>query len=206
MNQQSYGYGQPPCPRQQYGGPPGQQYPLQQPYGYQQPMPMMALPEPRNGLGLAALICAIIGCLCGFVPIAFILGGPLAVVAIARGIAGMGRVRRGVATNSRTTNIGVVPGILALIMAFNGACITFTVVNEFGKTVNGISRDNQQCLDCVKKAPTQDESWPAPSSLSGDGQLRGEDQPRVVLGVLLGTVTHLPGVMPQAYYRTGESG
>lgn len=159
MNPQPYGHGpgQPPYPQQQYGPPPGQPYPQQQPYGYQQPMPMMAPPEPRNALGLAALICAIIGCLCGLVPIAFILGGPLAIIAIALGIAGMGRVRRGTATNSRTTNFGVVLGILALILAFNGARITFTAVSEFGQKVNQLSDDQQRRAACVAKAQTPDD-------------------------------------------------
>lgn len=158
MNQQPHGPGQaqPPYP-QQYGPPPGQQYPPQQPYGYQQPMPMMAPAEPRNGLGLAALICAIIGALCGLVPIAFVIGGPLAVIAIALGIAGMGRVRRGAATNSRTTNFGVVIGILALLLAFNGARITFTAVSDFGRTVHQLNDDQQKVADCVIKAKNPDE-------------------------------------------------
>ena len=161
MSQQPYyGPGQqfPPQQPQQYGPPPGQPYP-QQPYGgYQQPMPMMPPFEPRNGLGLAALICAIIGVLCAVAPILFIVGGPLSIIAISLGIAGMGRVRRGVANNSRTANIATALGILALLVALNGARVTFTAVNEFGNRVEQISDENQQFMDCLKKAQTMDET------------------------------------------------
>ncbi|GII87056.1 hypothetical protein Ssi03_50460 [Sphaerisporangium siamense] len=170
MNQQPYGHGQPPYPPQsygppqqyghpqQYGPPPGHPHPAQPPYGYQHPMPMpMAMPEPRNGLGLAAMICAIIGLLCGIVPIAFVIGGPLAIIAMALGIAGMGRVRRGTANNSRTTNIAVFLSLLALIAAFNGARVTFTAVNEFNNTVNQVSDNNQKTVECLQGAETQEE-------------------------------------------------
>jgi hypothetical protein len=159
MSQQPYGPGQPQHQQhQQYWVPQSQPYPPQQ-YGYPPAGMMMPPPEPRNGLGLAALICAIVGVLCGLVPIAFILGGPLSIIAIALGITGMGRVRRGAATNSRSTNIAVILGILALLMAFNGARVVFTAVDQFGKTVNQMGDDNQRRQDCITKAKTADEIW-----------------------------------------------
>jgi hypothetical protein len=156
MSQQPYGPGEPQP--QQYWVPQGQPYPPQQ-YGYPPAGMMMPPPEPRNGLGLAALICAIVGVLCALVPIGFILGGPLSVVAIALGITGMGRVRRGAATNSRSTNIAVFLGILALLMAFHSARVVLTAVDRFGNTVNQISNDSQARQDCIDNADTADEIW-----------------------------------------------
>ncbi|WP_147269005.1 DUF4190 domain-containing protein [Sphaerisporangium album] len=158
MNQQPYG----PGGQQHHQYPPQRQWaPQPPPYHPQQPYPFppgqMMPPEPRNSFGLAAMVCAIIGVLCGFVPIAFVIGGPLSVIAVVLGIAGMGRVRRGVADNSRTTNIATLLGIIALLMAFNGARITFTALNEFGTTINTTINEEQQRVRCFEKAETPDE-------------------------------------------------
>lgn len=59
----------------------------------------------RNGLGTAALVLGIIGVLCGLVPLLFWAAGVLAVLALVFGFVGIGRARRGQATNR-----GAAPG------------------------------------------------------------------------------------------------
>ncbi|GAA3068680.1 DUF4190 domain-containing protein [Streptosporangium carneum] len=160
MNDQYGQYGQygppqgrPPQPHTmppQYGPPPGQPFHGRQtqqmpgPYSYHQPAPPM--PAPRNGLGLAALICGGIGCLFGFVAIGFVIAGPLAIVAIALGITGMSRARKGVATNGGVATIGMILGIFAATASIWGAQHVFTAVN-----------DTQRRIDCIASADTEDE-------------------------------------------------
>ncbi|GAA0403112.1 hypothetical protein GCM10009530_63880 [Microbispora corallina] len=157
-----YGGPQPQGP--QFGPPPGQQfgpqygppngYAPQPAYGYGMPAPA---PEPRNGFGIAALICAILGLLCAIMPILFLVGGPLSVIAIGLAFAGRARVTRGTATNKGTNTAALIIGILALLAAINGARIVFTAVNEFGNQVQHISNDNQKTIDCIGKATTPEE-------------------------------------------------
>ncbi|MFI7630276.1 hypothetical protein [Microbispora rosea] len=142
--QQGPGYG--PPPPGPYGPPAG--------YGYPPPM---AGPEPRNGLGLAALICALLALPCALVPILFLVGGPLSIVALCLGIAGQSRVSKGRATNRGACAAAILIGVLALLGAINGARITFTAVDNFNKTVQEIGNDNQQMIDCVNKAQTAEE-------------------------------------------------
>lgn len=135
-------YGQQPPP----GPPPG---PV--PYGYPPP----ALAVPRNGLGLAALICGAIGCLFGLAAIGFVAAGPLAIVAIALGITGMSRAKEGVATNGGVAAIGMLLGILAAVLSISGANRVFNAVDDAREQVG----DNQRRVACTEKATTADEIW-----------------------------------------------
>jgi hypothetical protein len=123
----------PPQGGQPYGPPPQQQF---------QPAPP---PAPRNGLGLAALICGGIGVLFGLVAIGFVVAGPLAVVAVALGITGMSRARKGLATNGGVATIGMLLGIAAALMSISGANRVFTAVDT-------VRSNQQQTVDCMQKA------------------------------------------------------
>lgn len=140
--QQGPGYGPPPGP---YGPPaPG--------YGYPPPV---AAPEPRNGLGLAALICALIALASVFapMPILFLVSGPLSIVALCLGIAGQARVSKGRATNRGVCAAAILVGVFALLGAINDARTVFTAVDTTVQQIN----DNQQMLDCVNKATSAEE-------------------------------------------------
>ncbi|OPG10558.1 hypothetical protein [Microbispora sp. GKU 823] len=117
----------------------------------------MAAPEPRNGLGLAALICALLALPCALIPILFLVGGPLSIVALCLGIAGQARVSKGRATNRGACAAAILLGALALLGAINGARVTFTAVDNFNTTVQQINNDNQKMIDCVNKATTAEE-------------------------------------------------
>src|SRR5687768_16104833 len=105
----SHHYGQPPNQPPPYGP---QNGPYGQPYMPPPPMPpgYLAQPQPRNGLGLAALICGGVGCLFGIVAIGFVVAGPMAIIALALGITGMSRARKGLATNGGVATVGILLG------------------------------------------------------------------------------------------------
>ncbi|MFC6013064.1 hypothetical protein [Nocardia lasii] len=74
-----------------------------------------ALPPPRNGVGLAALILGIVACACSFIPfISEFLAAPCAVAAVVAAFVGWDRIERGVATNRLDTLVGGILGALAL--------------------------------------------------------------------------------------------
>ncbi|MGD9621237.1 MAG: DUF4190 domain-containing protein [Mycolicibacterium sp.] len=125
----------PPPPQQQYGTYPG---------GY--PPPGAA--APKNGLGVASLVVAIIA-------LFSVIGGVvLGVIAIILGFLGRGRVKRGEANNGGIATAGIVLGALSIIESI--VVIGFMVwgFNEVGGTdyVDCLSRagsDQQAIQDCA---------------------------------------------------------
>lgn len=99
---------QPPQP------PPGQPFgagyptPPPMPYSTQSPPPIAL----RNGLGMAALVMAIVGLLLCFT----VVGGVvLGIAAVVMGFMGRGRVKRGEANNGGVAIAGVVLGFLSIV-------------------------------------------------------------------------------------------
>jgi hypothetical protein len=90
-----------------YPPPPPQPY-----YGY--PRPPLA---PKNGLGIASLVLAIIALLSVWSVFAPIILGLIAVVI---GFLGHGRVKRGIANNGGVAIAGIVLGALAIIVGLEG--------------------------------------------------------------------------------------
>jgi hypothetical protein len=123
----------PPAPPPQYGAYPGG-YPPPPP-GY----PGYAPPPsgPRNGLGLAALIVAIVALLSA------VGGVVLGVVAVVLGFLGWNRAKRGEANNGGIAVAGIVLGVLSIIEAI--AVIAFAV---WGFKEAGGS----DYVDCLSKA------------------------------------------------------
>jgi hypothetical protein len=69
--------------------------------------------QPRNGLGTAGLVCGIIAVvLCWTVYVGVILG----ILAICFGAVGMGRAKRGEATNRSSAMAGLILGIVAIAL------------------------------------------------------------------------------------------
>lgn len=118
------------------GYPGGYYPPPQQPYGGYQPPPM----APRNGLGIAALVIAILGLVFCW----SVIGGVvLGVVAVIIGIVGRGRAKRGEATNGGVALAGILLGVLAVIVSLAFVFIWIGVFSEVGGT---------DYLDCVARA------------------------------------------------------
>ena len=128
----AYPGGYPPPPQQPYGGYPG--YPGYSGY----PGPPQS--EPKNGLGLAALILAIIGLLlCWSVAGGIVLG----VVAVILGFLGRGRVKRGEADNGGVAIAGIALGFVAIIAGLVFIPIYIGLFDSVGGT---------DYIDCVTRA------------------------------------------------------
>lgn len=130
-----YPYSYPPSPDQAGGYPAGAYQPgayqsggyppgAYQPGPYQGGYPPPPMPygdyyqsapaAPKNGLGIAALVVAVIALLGSFSVIGGILGG---VVAVILGVIGRGRAKSGEATNGGVALAGVVLGVIAIIVS-----------------------------------------------------------------------------------------
>ncbi|MFD3748070.1 hypothetical protein [Nocardia sp. NPDC058633] len=77
-----------------------------------------ALPPPRNGVGLAALVLGIIACAVSFVPVVSeFVAAPAGIGAVAAAFVGWDRIDNGVATNRADTIAGGVLGAVALTVS-----------------------------------------------------------------------------------------
>lgn len=123
--QQQQPYPPPPQPYQYGAYPGGYPPPPQGTYGgYPSGYPMQA--APKNGLGIASLIVAIIGLLS-------IFGGILlGIVAVILGVLGRGRAKRGEATNGGVATAGIVLGVLAVVVSIVAIALTVMFAREVG--------------------------------------------------------------------------
>jgi len=131
-----------PPPPPQYGAYPGSYPPPPQPYSGFAPPPT----GPRNGLGIAALVIAIIGLVfCWTVAGGVILG----LTAVIIGFVAQGRVKRGEATNGGVAIAGIVLGFLAIIVSLIFIPIWIGVFAEVGGT---------DYVDCLSKAGSDNQA------------------------------------------------
>ncbi|MDG4861778.1 DUF4190 domain-containing protein [Streptomyces sp. T-3] len=111
----------------QHGGPGGlPMAPPPPPPGYGGWAPGPYAPQAHNGLGIAAMVCGIVGLVTGIIPILFWLGGILGVVALILGFIGKANARKGEATNPGMALTGIILGSLAVVAAI--AWVVFFVV------------------------------------------------------------------------------
>jgi len=129
-----------PPPPPQYGAyPGGYPPPPPQPYGGYAPPPT----APRNGLGIAALVVAIIA-------LFSVVGGVvLGVVAIILGVLGYSRAKRGEATNGGVAVAGIVLGLVSIIEAIVVIALMVWGFSEVGGT---------DYVDCVSRAGNDPEA------------------------------------------------
>ena len=73
--------------------------------------------SPRNGLGVAALVVGVVSLVLAILIVLFPIAGFLGLIAIVLGVMGMGRARRGEATNRGQALAGLLTGLLALAIA-----------------------------------------------------------------------------------------
>ncbi len=138
----------PPPPYGAYPG--GYPPPPPQPYSGFAPPPT----GPRNGLGIAALVIAIIGLVfCWTVAGGVILG----LIAVIIGFVAQGRVKRGEATNGGVAIAGIVLGFLAIIVSliFIPIWIGVFATRSAGRTTS---------TACPRPGPTSRRSRSAPTS------------------------------------------
>lgn len=84
----------------------------------------------KNGIGVAALCCGIVGILVGLIPIMFQASGALGIVGIVLGFIGLRRVSRGEASNQGMAIAGLVTGVLALGLAIYGLSVVVGGLNQ----------------------------------------------------------------------------
>ncbi len=131
----------PQPPPSQPPQPPAGGYPAPPPMPYAGQAPPPA--APRNGLGITALVLAIIGLLICWIPFVGFFGLILGIVAVILGIMGRGRVKRGQANNGGVALSGIVLGLFAIIGAIAAAAIWFFAFKEVG---------GGGYMDCMNKA------------------------------------------------------
>ena len=143
-------------PPQPPGGayPGGYPPPPPQPYSGYSPPPV----APKNGLGIAALVVAIIAL------ISVVGGVVLGIVAVILGFLGWQKARRGEATNGGIAIAGIVLGILSIIEALVVIALSLWVFNEVGGT---------DYMDCLSKAGSDQD---AVQRCADQFQERVEDQ------------------------------
>lgn len=106
------------------------------------PMPYA---QPRNGMGITALVLGIVGLALGVFVILFWISWLPAGLAVIFGSLGLGHARKGLATNRAMAVSGLVMGILGLLIAVGSA--VFTVV-----TVKHVVDDARAKVKEIKKA------------------------------------------------------
>jgi hypothetical protein len=118
------------------GYPGGYPAPPPQPYSGYTPPPT----GPKNGLGIASLVIAIVALVSSF----SVFGGIiLGIVAVVMGFAARGRVKRGDANNGGVAIAGIVLGFVSIVAGLAFIAIWVGVFNQVG---------GGDYVDCVRKA------------------------------------------------------
>jgi hypothetical protein len=90
----------------------------------------------RNGLGIAALCCGLVGMLIGLVPLMFLASGTLGILAIVFAVIAMRRAQRREASNHSMAIVALGTGIGASILAITGIVIVFSGLNTLSHDLN----------------------------------------------------------------------
>jgi membrane-bound ClpP family serine protease len=106
---------------------------------------------PKNGLGIAALVCGIIGVLVGLIPLMFLGAGALAILGIVFGIIGIRRAKRGEATNRGMAITGLVTGVIAACLAIYGVVV---VVSATDKLSSDLSKVGTETANAATRSAT----------------------------------------------------
>jgi hypothetical protein len=102
------------------------------------PPPMPTPPQqPKNGLGTAALIIGIIGVVLAF----FFVGGFLGLLALIFGIVGLGKVKKGEASNKGAAVAGLILGVVAMVITLAMVVFTAVAVDKAVDTLDELEKD-----------------------------------------------------------------
>ncbi|MGW1177224.1 DUF4190 domain-containing protein [Kitasatospora sp. NPDC002543] len=135
----------PAAPGMPPGGAPGG------PYWPPYPMPTHA-PQPRNGLGIAALVLGIVGVVLGLVIVLFWLSWLPALLALVFGAIGLGHARKGLATNRAMALAGVVLGITGLLVSVGTGVFVGVRVHAINKELKAEADDARARSEAATKA------------------------------------------------------
>ncbi|WP_406210201.1 DUF4190 domain-containing protein [Kitasatospora sp. NBC_01560] len=81
---------------------------------------LLPAPQPRNGLGIAAMVLGIVGTVFGLTVILFWLSWLPALLALVLGLVALRQVRKGVAANRGVALAGVILGVAGLLVSVGG--------------------------------------------------------------------------------------
>jgi hypothetical protein len=134
-------------------------------------------PAPRNGFGITAVILGPIGLLFGLIPLTGFVAIICGVIGLVLGLVGFSRVRKGVASNRKTSIAGVVLSLLALILGIWGVVIVGQAFTKLGNDLHaspnpavgaGLSAAAPPASSGAP-APAPASPPPAPQTLTGKG-------------------------------------
>lgn len=97
-------------------------------------------PQMRNGLGVAALCCGIVGMFIGLIPLAGIVAMPLGILAIIFGAVSIRRASRGEASKGMAIT-GLIAGLAAVVLSIIGMVIFFSATNSLNDDLNKLDSD-----------------------------------------------------------------
>ncbi|WP_329121244.1 DUF4190 domain-containing protein [Streptomyces sp. NBC_01353] len=98
--------------------------------------PQPPFQQPRNGLGVTALVLGIVGLLFAIFPFSFWLGGILGVLALIFGIIGHSRGRKGEATNTGMALTGLILGALSIVVSIVWLIVVVTAVKDIAEDID----------------------------------------------------------------------
>jgi hypothetical protein len=98
---------------------------------YQFPTAAPQAAPPRNGLGTTGFVLGLLGLVLAPIPIVGIVAWPLVIIGLILSFVGLGRARKGRATNKRLAIAGIVLSVLGLIV-----CIVWVAV--IGKVISDV--------------------------------------------------------------------
>jgi hypothetical protein len=84
----------------------------------------------KNGLGLAGMVCGIVGVVLGWIPFVFWLGFILGILALVFGAIGRGRFGRGEANNGGQATAAIVLGAVAIVFGVLSVIWTVHLVHN----------------------------------------------------------------------------
>ncbi|MFC5799907.1 DUF4190 domain-containing protein [Streptomyces formicae] len=87
-------------------------------------------PQPRNGMGVTALVLGIVGVALGLVIVLFWMSWLPALLAVVFGLVGLSHARKGLATNRSMALTGVVLGVAGLLIAVGGGVFAVLTVKK----------------------------------------------------------------------------
>ncbi|WP_019814446.1 DUF4190 domain-containing protein [Saccharomonospora saliphila] len=95
----------------------------------------------RNGFGITALCLALTGLVFGLIPLTGFLAIILGALALVFGLLGLGRARRGEASNKKMTVIASVLGAGALALGIWGLTIVINTVDEVNQELEQLDSE-----------------------------------------------------------------
>ena len=97
--------------------------------------------EPRNALGIAALALGLVGMLFGLVPVTGFIAVALGIVGVILALSNRGRLRRGTASNRKSTWFGLATSLIAIALGFWGISIVFDTVDELDRDLEELEQE-----------------------------------------------------------------